>query len=75
MIFVFYSWKIRIFAVFICVMYSTMRREIKYVNGAKRMADFLGPSKDLITLSQVLTYYNSIIKLRGYPRQDTFFLH
>ena len=62
---------------FICVMYSTMRREIKYVNGAKRMADFLGPSKDLITLSQVLTYYNSlyIIKLRGYPRQDTFFLH
>lgn len=51
-----------------------MRREIKYVNGAKRMADFLGPSKDLITLSQVLTYYNSlyIIKLRGSPRQDTF---
>ena len=49
------------------------------VNGEKRMTDFLGHSKDLITLSlslsQLLTYSSLyIIKARGHPRQYTAFL-
>ena len=35
------------------------RRELNNANEVKRMADFLGHSNNLITLSQVLTY-NSI---------------
>ena len=51
---------------------------INIVKRAKRMAEFLGHSKDLITLSlslsQVLTYNSLyIIKLRGHPRQYTAF--
>ncbi len=37
------------------------REMINYVNREKRMADLLGHSKDLITLSQVLTYNNIYI--------------
>ena len=50
------------------------RENVKNVNIVKReqiMAEFLGHSKDLITLSlsQVLTYSSShIIKIRGRPR-------
>ena len=50
---------------------------INIVKRAKRMVEFLGHSKDLITLSlsQVLTYNSLyIIKGRGHPRQDTAFL-
>ena len=60
-----------------------MRREgIIIVKREQIMAEFLGHSKDLITLSlslslslsQVLTYNSLyIIKLRGHPRQDTAF--
>ena len=52
---------------------------INIVKRAKRMVEFLGHSKDLITLSlslsQVLTYNSLyIIKGRGHPRQYTAFL-
>ena len=48
---------------------------INIIKRAKRMVEFLGHSKDLITLSQVLTYNSLyIIKGRGHPRQYTAFL-
>jgi len=54
-------------------------REINYVNAEQKVAQILGHSKDLITLSQVLTYtYNSlyIIKTLGHPRVNIrLFLH
>ena len=57
-------------------------RVIKYVNAEQKVAQILGHSKDLITLSlslslsQVLTYSSShIIKIRGHPRVNIrFFL-
>jgi len=56
---------------------TTMRKRemINYVNREKRMADLFGHSKDLITLSQILTYNNLyIIKTRGHLRKYTIFL-
>ena len=45
------------------------RENAKIVNAGQKVAQILGHSKDLITLSQVLTYSSShIIKIRGHPR-------
>ena len=46
------------------------RENAKIVNAGQKVAQILGHSKDLITLSQVLTYSSShIIKKRGRSRQ------
>ena len=51
-----------------------MGRELNNTNAGQKVAQILGHSKDLITLSQVLTYNSLyIIKLCGHPRQDTAF--
>ena len=55
------------------IMYK--RETINYVKGEQIMTETFGHSKDLFTLSQVLTYNNLyIIKTRGYPRKYTAFL-
>ena len=50
-----------------------MRREINYVNAGQKVAQILGHSKDLITLSLSLSLSqalasNTSIKNRGHPR-------
>ena len=58
------------FRIFVGKTISNRMRELNITNGAKRMAEFLGHSKDLITLSPQVLIYNSlfIIKGRGHPR-------
>ena len=53
----------------------TSREKLNNANVAKRMTETFGHSKDLITLSQVLTYNSLyIFKVRGHPRKYTAFL-
>jgi hypothetical protein len=52
-----------------------MRRELNITNGAKRMAEFLGHSKDLITLSLSLrrSPVTHLLRMRAPARQYTAF--